>query len=189
MKKTVAVLFSLGIPALGLVAYQLSDRDSIITRRYDITGILVSGGEGEEQLDLFESYQLAIQSNTKQSMNADLMIPTFEGVGIAFPDGTWAMLSPADTHIYIRHHTSILDEIEQRFSIEGQLYRHRSRWAQFVDDALDFIGLGDDDPFAHTLDKSGQNKASISTPDPRRVESAMTIQPSTQRSEPSPGQV
>jgi hypothetical protein len=34
-----------------------------------------------------------------------------------------------------------------------------------------------------------QNKASISTPDPWRVESIITIQPSTQKSESALGQV
>jgi hypothetical protein len=89
------------------------------TRRYLVHQILLSGGNSPEQLRLYEAYQQALKESKESSdlQKFPLFRRTFELAGISFPAGTAVALSPADGHLWVRHHPETLNELEARFSM------------------------------------------------------------------------
>lgn len=125
--------------------------DRLQTRRYEISSVLLSGGKNTQQQRLHRFCRAALDAG-----GDNLMRRTFEETGIDFPEGTTAILNPADTHLYIRHHISVLDVIERDFSIQGSPYRPPSRVRLFIEDTLVRIGIGISDPFAQTTNNTAR---------------------------------
>lgn len=138
---------------LGIRSIQSSDQVQI--RRYEISNVLLSGGENAQQQRLYDFYRAALESGRD-----NLIRRTFEGAGIEFSEGTTAILNPADTHLYIKHRVSVLDTIEREFSIHGVAYQPPSLVRKLIEDMLERIGIGNSDPFAEPQPKPGQNKPS-----------------------------
>lgn len=143
MKITVTLLaFAAAVlVVLGIRNSQRSDYVEI--RRYEISGVLLFGRGNERQQQLYGFYRAALESGRD-----NLIRRTFEEAGIEFPEGTTAIYSPADTHLYIKHYGSVLDSIERDYSIQGSPYQPPSRVSLFIEDMLDRIGVWDRDPFA-----------------------------------------
>jgi hypothetical protein len=117
-----AILISLTACLLVSCARDLphtSEPDSTETRRYLVHDIFLSGGSTREQSKLYEAYRQALRE-CKESGDVQ-KFPTFkrafELVGVLFPEGTAVALSPADSHLWIRHYPKTLDELEARFSM------------------------------------------------------------------------
>lgn len=144
MKLAVTLLLFVALPMVVFGIAGSSVSDPLETRRYEVIGVFLFGGENESQQRLHKHYRSALEAGLDEPVRR-----TFELAGIKFPDGTAAILNPADTHLYIRHHTSVLDTMELDFSITGLPYRPPSRLRYLLEDSLKRLGLFNDEPFAH----------------------------------------
>ncbi len=145
MKLYVALFTVLFAVLAGVGLLTLTSSDRIQTRRYEISGIFLSGGENEHQQKLHEAYREALKGRRE-----GLMRRTFEGVGVAFSEGTTAVFHPRDGQLYIRHRTSVLDTIERKLSIQGKPFKAPGRIRLFCEDILERIGFINRDPFARS---------------------------------------
>jgi hypothetical protein len=89
--------------------------DEFQTRQYLPREIFTFGGTSPEQRRLFDAYNEAIQQlprNTSQQFKR-----AFEKCGVLFPEESHVYFSVTSSHLFIRHKSSVLDQLEARFAL------------------------------------------------------------------------
>ena len=144
MERLKFVTISLFILLGTLGFFIVPSDDEVVIRRYRVHNIFLSGGSTARQTELYLAYQEALRTKSDKPFQF-----AFQLCGVGFPKGATAFLSPVDTHLYIRHKTSVINQLETEFSMSGHEIRPDSLLVRTTKKVWEFFQTPNhDDPFA-----------------------------------------